>query len=131
METFSNIENYFIKKLEPLKCEKETKAYIASIFSKYKSSDLDLSDSSITVIYADAKQNVNFSKFQNLGDWIFFSLTIHDKHLQFASKDYYQTVAKMSYLHCFRLLNKQWKLFEELSDNFEYLEQKSRKLIIS
>jgi len=44
-------------------------------------------------------------------------------HLHDASRDYYQTIARLSYYSCYKLINKQWKLFEELSDNFPKLER--------
>ena len=74
--TYNNLQEYFVKKLEPLKCESFTKAYIVGILSKYKNAQFDYSNQSITIIYSEAKTKLDFEKFQNLGDWIFVSNVI-------------------------------------------------------
>lgn len=117
-----DITNFFKDLLIDLKCEYDTKAYIVSIYGKYKSSETDLSKDSITLLFAQARDKQDFFTYQNLGDWIFFINTIAPKHLQYADKKYYDTIAKLSYNSCYKLINRQWKLFEELSDNFSYLE---------
>jgi hypothetical protein len=124
-----NITNFFEELLTDLDCQCDTKAYIVSIYGKYKSAEFDLSKDSVTLLFAQARYNQDFLTYQNLGDWIFFSNTLAPEHLKFASKDYYDTVARLSYYSCYKLINKQWKLFEELSDNFLTLEsQVKRKL---
>lgn len=118
----NNITKYFDELLIDLDCQRDTKAYIISIYGKYKSAQFDLSKDSITLRFAQARSNQDFLTYQNLGDWIFFANTIAPNHLRFASKDYYDTVARLSYYSCYKLINRQWKLFEELSDNFNILE---------
>ena len=125
--------NYFFDEIfSDLHCHRDTKAYIVSIYVKYKSSDLDLSKHSISLEFAQARLKHDFFTYQNLGDWIFFSNTIAPAHLRFASKEYYDTIARLSYYSCYKLINKQWKLFEELADNFPNIEtqvkQKLNKL---
>lgn len=119
---YKNITNFFDELLTDLECHHDTKAYIVSIFGKYRSAQFDLSKDSITLQFAQARSNQDFLTYQNLGDWIFFSNTLAPDHLRFASKDYYDTVARLSYYSCYRLINREWKLFEELSDNFLVLE---------
>ena len=118
-----NLENYFEKILKDIECRKETRAYIVGIFGNYKSSDLDLSKDSITLLFAQAKEKQDFYGFQKIGDWLFFCNIWAPNHLRFASKDYYNTIARLSYYSCYKLINRQWKLFEELSDRFLILEQ--------
>jgi hypothetical protein len=120
--THRNITNFFEEMLDDLKCQRDTKAYIISIYGKYKTAQFDLSKDSVTLQFAQARSNQDFLTYQNLGDWIFFANTLAPDHLRFASKDYYDTVARLSYYSCYRLINRQWKLFEELSDNFLTLE---------
>jgi len=118
----NNITRFFEGLLEDLECQRDTKAYIVSIYGKYKSSEFDLSKDSVTLLFAQARSKQDFLTFQNLGDWIFFANTMAPNHLQWASKDYYDTVARLSYYSCYRLINRQWKLFEELADSFLALE---------
>jgi len=118
-----NVTKFFGEMLNDLECQTDTKAYIVSIFGKYQSAEFDLSKDSVTTLFSQAQSKRDFLTYQNLGDWIFFINTIAPAHLHFASKDYYDTVARFSYYSCYRLINKQWKLFEELSDNFLRLEK--------
>jgi hypothetical protein len=122
-----NVTKYFEEMLNDLECQQDTKAYIIGIFGKYKTAEFDLSKDSVTLLYSQARSKQDFLSYQNLGDWIFFANTIAPAHLQFASKDYYDTVARLSYYSCYRLINRQWKLFEELSDNFLRLERQVKK----
>lgn len=122
-----NITNFFEELLIDLECQRDTKAYIISIYGKYKSADFDLSKDSITLLFAQARHKQDFLTYQNLGDWIFFANTLAPYHLKFANKDYYDTVARLSYYSCYKLINRQWKLFEELSDNFLTLESRVKQ----
>lgn len=122
-----NITNFFEDLLIDLECQRDTKAYIVSIYGKYKSSEFDLSKDSVTLMFAQARNKQDFFTYQNLGDWIFFANTLAPEHLRYASKDYYDNVARLSYYSCYRLINRQWKLFEELSDNFQLLESQVKK----
>jgi hypothetical protein len=126
-----NIISFFEERLSDLECQQDTKAYIISIYGKYKSSDFDLSKDSVTLLFAQARNKQDFLSYQNLGDWIFFSNTLAPKHLQYASSEYYDTVARLSYYSCYKLINRQWKLFEELSDNFKFLERQVKQRLES
>lgn len=129
--TYKNLNQFFDEALSELKCESDTRAYIVSIFSRYKTAEGDLSKDSITLAYAQAKMNQDFLSFQNLADWIFFSKTFAPGHLNNASEEYYQTIAQLSYNSCYRLIDRKWRLFEELSDNFVFLEKNTRQIIRS
>ena len=118
-----NITSFFEELLIDLQCQRDTKAYIISIYGKYKSAEFDLSKDSVTLMFAQARSKHDFLSYQNLGDWIFFANTIAPQHLQSATKDYYDTVARLSYYSCYKLINGQWKLFEELADDFLTLEE--------
>lgn len=122
-----NITIFFEEMLTDLNCQKETRAYIISIYAKYKSASFDLSKDSITLLFSQAKNQQDFLTYQNLGDWIFFSNTLMPAHLKYASKDYYDTIARISYYSCYKLINKKWKLFEELSDNYVVLESEVKE----
>lgn len=124
-----NISSFFEELLCDLNCQNDTKAYIVSIYGKYKTAEFDLSKDSITLMFAQARTNQDFLSYQNLGDWIFFANTLAPQHLQSASKDYYDTVARLSYYSCYKLINRQWKLFEEMADDFIRLESQVRKLL--
>jgi len=123
MINYNNVNNFFQEILEDIHCHPDTRAYIVSIYSKYQTAELDLSNDSVTLLFAQARDKHDFSTYQNLGDWIFFTNTIASGPPLHASKDYYDTIARLSYYSCYKLINKQWKLFEELADNYPSLER--------
>lgn len=127
MNTTVNILNFFEDLLKDLDCPNDTKSYIISIFDKYKFVNNDLSKDSITLLFIEATEKQSFSIYQNIGDWIFFANILAPQHLKNASKSYYDTIAKKSYMSCFRLINKQWYLFKDMSDNFNTLESGVKK----
>lgn len=123
MDTFhKNITNFFDELLVDIGCQRDTRAYIVSIYGKYKTAQFDLSKDSVTLMLAQGRNKQDFLTYQNLGDWIFFANTMAPNHLRGASKDYYDTVARLSYYSCYKLINREWKLFEELADNFLVIE---------
>jgi|ERR1035437_283238 hypothetical protein len=122
-----DITVFFDELLSDIDCQRDTKAYIVSIYGKYKSTDQDLSKDSITLLFAQARDKHNFLTYQNLSDWIFFTKSVAPEYLNKASKDYYSTVAQLSYYSCYQLINKQWPVFEELADNFNYLTNQTHK----
>lgn len=127
----NNLNNYFQELLEPIKCEKYTKAYITSIFTKYKNSNYDYSDKSLTLLYSEANNNRDIFMFQNIADWLFFTQVLYTEHLNNASEEYYNTLGQMSYYQCYRLTNRQLKIYEELADRFIVLYLEARKRINS
>jgi len=123
------LDEYFSNKLKSLDCREDTKSYLISTLSKYINSKYDLSNESLTLFYIKANESYSFEKYQNLSDWILMTRIMYPSHLKNASIDYYRTLARYGYLSCYKILNKSWPLFEELSDNFIYIEESSRKLI--
>jgi hypothetical protein len=129
MIKYNHVNTFFKEILDGIHCRPDTKAYIISIYGKYQTSNFDLSNDSVTLLFAQARSKNDFSSYQNLGDWIFFSNTIVPEQLVFASKEYYDTVARLSYYSCYKIINRQWKLFEELADNYNFLEKEVKKKI--
>jgi hypothetical protein len=122
-----NISGFFDELLADLNCRNDTKAYIVSIFGKYKTAELDFSKDSLTLLFCQAREKEDFFTYQKLGDWIFYIDTLAPEHLRFASRDYYTTLAQNSYYSCYRMTNRQWKCYEELADNFLILEEEVKK----
>jgi len=116
-----NLLDFLNQKLETVSCQNDTKAYITSIFKRYTSAEFDFSQESVTLLYAEARERQDFSGFQNIGDWLFFSESMFPASLNGASEDYYHTLARSSYYRCYTLISRKWRLFEELSDNYQYL----------
>ncbi len=120
MMSKNKIINFFEEALSDINCQNDTKSYIVGIYGKYISATHDLSKDSITLLFAQARNNHDFFAYQNLGDWIFYKNTIFKDDS--INKEYYDTIARLSYNSCYKLINKKWKLFEELSDNLIKIE---------
>lgn len=117
------VSKFFEEKLSDIKCSDDTKAYIISIYSNYKqSTEDDLSQGNITLRFCQARTNHKFLEYQRLGNYILYAETLYPESLRFASKDYYDEIAKLSYLSCYNLINRQWQLYYELYSKFNYLE---------
>jgi|SRR5579859_478750 len=127
METVKSLTNFFEEILKDLNCHQNTKSYIIGIYNKYRISDLDFSKKSITLLFAQARNEHNFSIYQNLGDWLFYVGTIIPQYFNDVSPDYYHNIARVAYYTCYRLINKKWLLFEEMSDNYINLEKQARE----
>lgn len=124
-----NISSFFEELLVDLSCHPDTKAYITSIFIKYKSADLDFSQYSAGELFVKARAKQDFLTYQNLADWLFICSVIFPQHLKNASKDYYDNIARISYYTCYNLINKQWPCYEEMADNLIVLEDEVKKRI--
>ena len=118
----ANLTEFFQEVLRDLECQQDTQAYIVGIFGKYRTTTFDLSHYSVSTLFAQARSNHSFFDYQNLGDWLFWQLTINPENLHHASRDYYDTIAQLSYDACYRLINRQWKLYQELADALPQLE---------
>lgn len=126
----NDLVKLFENKLDDLKVSKEAKAYITNVFTKVNNVN-DLSKKSLTLEYYDAKCTYSFQKFQTLADWILFAEVFFPKCLSNATEDYYCALGQNSYYFCYRIVNKQWKLYEELADQLPELIKDSRVLILS
>lgn len=127
--TSQNVNNFFTEQIEILRCQEKTKAYIVSVLSKYKHSQYDYSNSSLTLIFNEARLSGSFTIFQNLADWIFFCESVFPGYLKDASKEYYHSLAQNSYYNCYRLINKKIDIYENMADEFTDLTQKLNKVI--
>lgn len=116
----NELQKYFETSLNKIKVSQiETREYIKGILYEYLKTERDLSRESIVLAYYNAKTQYNFEKFKETADWIFWLKSVYPQHLE-NSGDLYSTIAQNSYYRCHIILNKQWPLFDEMADRFEY-----------
>lgn len=108
---------YFKPIVDNFKYSKELNSYILSVLIEIKKNN-DFSKDSLTLKYIEAQRKYNFQLYQSLGDWILFCQINMPDHLKHAEEVYYNAIAQNCYYSCYRLLNRQWKLFEELADTY-------------
>lgn len=114
------LQDLFAAKVQKLQCLDATKAYITGVLCEVKKDQKDYSQESLTLVFAEAKSTYQFERFQTLADWILLCKVMFPQSLNRASPDYYCALAQESYNRCYKILNKQWILFEELADRFPY-----------
>jgi hypothetical protein len=130
VETFISFNRFLSNELQGLDCNDDTRAYIIGVFDQFRRPTFDFSMEPLGVLYAEAKNTQSFQKFSNIGDWLFIANALFPEHLNAASEDYYYTIGQMSYWSCYKLLNRQWKLYQELSDRFPELTEQARELLV-
>lgn len=108
---------YFKPTIDKLSYSAELNAYLLNILIEIDHLE-NLSKDSLTLKYIEARRNYNLKLYQSLGDWILFCQTYFPAHLHNAEEKYYNSLAQSSYYACYLLLNRQWKLFEELADMY-------------
>lgn len=125
------LASFFAIQLQRLECDENTKAYIVSVFDRYKKTTDDYSKESITLIYADARNRQDFETFQSIADWVFMSSVYFPESLRGANKNYYFSIAKMSYYSCFRMTAYKLLFYEQMADDFCKLSINARNILIN
>lgn len=133
MLILSELNSFFDSAFQDLPCEDNTRAYIVSIFTKYQTAHYDLSKESITLSFIEAKKSRDFLMLQTVGDWLFFINSLYPESLRHASKNYYYDIARLSYYSCYQIINRSWRSYELLADDFiplsEYIHQSFHQMI--
>lgn len=116
VELVFELSNWFDSITRNLKCSQNTRAYVTSVLTQYKSSIDDMSNQSIIVAYSEAKISGNFVDYQRIGDWVLWISSVYPSAIS-SDKEVVQTVGRLSYNACHRILRGNWPLYEELADN--------------
>lgn len=108
--------DWFVQVVNPLSVRETTKAYVVGVFvSLLRSQEFQIN--STVLAYAHACATGRFERFQELGDWILWSMAFvpgsHAGH-----ESIVMDVGRRSYETCWRLLRGKWDLYAELADEF-------------
>lgn len=121
---------WFEERLGDLPQSLETKAYVVSVFTRFVVTTADdMSDESVVLSFKRAQETADFGKFQRIGDWVLWVETfmpdaVKNKH------QVVETFGRLAYSACFRLLKRQWPLYEELADELPRLTYLARKNLL-
>jgi hypothetical protein len=99
-----------------LRCGRDTKAYVISVLAKDVGPDTDMSKMSLVLAYEEARRTANFVVYQQIGDWVLWVSSVHPGAIS-ENQEVVQTVGRLSYSACNRMLRGSWPLYEELADN--------------
>jgi len=120
MVTFESFDSFLDAKVDVQTEYWETSAYIKSVMQKYLHADNDMSDQSVVLLWFDAKQKMDFEKFQDIGDWVFYSSVWFPGSIR-CDQDFYESIGRSAYYKCYRFLKGAWPLYEEMADKFHSL----------
>lgn len=122
-----HIRDWFDERIKHIKCDEKTRAYIVGVYSEQVFVSKDLSDQSIVLLYHNAD---GFQTYQSIGDWVLWLGTFCEPAFK-KHETVYESFARLSYYRCYELLNRQWKVYEELADDLPRILGESRKILQS
>ena len=115
MELVPRLDRWFADRLQGLRCREDTRAYITGVLSGFRSEG-DMSRESVVLAFADARQRGDFVAFQRIGDWVLWVEAMHPAAIQ-DNREVVESIGRLSYYTCHRIMRGQWNLYEELADD--------------
>lgn len=116
MEIVTRLDRWFASRLEPLKFGADTKAYVTGVLSRLQVNDMLVHDS-IVLAFDDARRTGGFAEFQRIGDWVLWVDALHPSFIA-EHHEVVESIGRLSYYACHRLMRGQWPVYEELADQF-------------
>lgn len=115
MQLVSTLDAWFEQQLNDLDVEASTRAYIVNLLARTDVKD-NLHRESVVLLFAQARAKSNFDSYRRVGDWSMWTHIvcpelINDEH------ELLQTLGRLSYYACHRMLRGEWRLYEELADS--------------
>ena len=120
---------WFETRLDPLPHSAEAKAYVAGVFAGFiHSTDGVLAKESLVLAYAAAREIGSIPQHQRIGDWVLWAQTFAPDPRNVVVVE---SMGRLSYYACFKLLGGQWRLYEELADDLPRLTRMARKRLVA
>lgn len=111
-------EGWFVERLESLPQSPEVKAYAIGVLQRFVVSTVDdMSNQSLVMAFIDAQASGDFVKFQRLGDWTLWHMSCAPN----IETAVVESMGRMSYEACHRILKRQWRVYEELANDLPTL----------
>jgi hypothetical protein len=119
------LSSWFDDRLQHIRCARETRAYITGVLMERVRLGGDMPGRSIVLEYYEASQNGDFESFQRIGDWVLWSGVVTPGVFE-AHGEVYESLGRLSYYACYRILQRRWQLYEELADELPRIVKESR-----
>ena len=117
MQSIKRLDDWFANQLTDIKCSPMAKAYITGVFAT-KNADFVMSkNESIVLAFHYAKESGDFLSFQKIGDWVLWVDSVNPTFIK-GHHEITETIARLSYFSCHRIMRGKWPIYEELADNF-------------
>ena len=129
MELVTHLDTWFSERLKTLRYDVIIQAYITSVLLKFKTStDAFARDESVVLAFHDAKQSGSFVAYQRIGDWILFVDSFYPESIK-SNQDVVESIGQLSYYACYRLLKRQWHVYERLADELPTIAKEIRNTL--
>lgn len=128
LEPAPSLDRWFSDRLQGLKCSPETFAYVVGVLSQKRWDKADMSSQSVVLAYRDATLAGNFAGFQRLGDWVLFVDIAYPQHID-RSREVVESLGRLSYYSCHRIMMGRWRIYEELADSLPNIAANARRLL--
>ena len=123
----TGLREWFTETLNDVDVQELTRAYVIDVLSTLKPKD-DMHNESIVLAYYNACNVGEFVKFKHIGDWVLWADTFVPQVLS-SSHDVVESMGRLSYYACHRILRRQWPIFEELADDMPRIVHRVRRAI--
>jgi len=120
------LDAWFAERLQGMQYSPEAVAYVTGVLSKRRWEGQDMSHQSVVLAYQDARLKSDFAGFQRIGDWVLFIDSVHPQHFD-GVRETVETLGRLSYYRCFRLMGGTWRVYEDLTDELPSLAAKVRR----
>lgn len=121
MELVFKLDDWISKRISLLKRDMYIQAYITNVLSKFKPNELVYTKrDSIVLKYLEARSTHNFATHQQIGDCVLFLGSIYPEFIK-EHRTVVESMGQQSYYACYVMLNRQWKIYEELADELPML----------
>ena len=127
----SALDAWFADRLHGLQYSAETIAYVAGVLKALsRPSDEDVfANRSIVLAYRDAVATGSFTEFQRIGDWVLWAQVVVPEHVA-PHRELVQSIGRLSYYTCHRILMGKWRVYEELADELPTLARHVRHRLV-
>ena len=131
MDIIKELDGWFTDRLQGLHYKPETIAYVGGVLKRLARprEEDDFANRSVVLAFQNASLKGDFAGFQQIGDWVLWVDIIMPSHLD-ANREAIESIGRMSYYSCHRILHGTWGVYEELADELPAIAQHARRMLV-
>lgn len=131
MDIIKGLDSWFAERLQGLDYRPETVAYVAGVLKSQGNPKAheSMAGRSVVLAYQEARLTGDFAAFQRIGDWVLFVDVILPDSIKY-EREAVETIGRLSYLACYRIVRGKWDVYEELADQLPSLAKHVRRKLV-
>lgn len=125
------LDAWFSERLHSLRFHPETMAYVAGVLKTLahpKEEDV-FARKSVILAFQDARLRGDFAEFQRIGDWVLWVDVVLPQNIE-GHRDAVESIGRLSYYTCHRIMRGQWRVYEELADELPAIAALARRKLV-